>query len=98
MKLRIESASWRLDGKTLFHPGDYRVPEDIELELAQRIVAEGAGVFVEEVKQKAAEKQADIDAKRAMNAEDNQTALTIAAAEIQSGEEVAFSTGTGINP
>lgn len=55
-------------------------------------------VRVGEMQQKAAEKRAEIDAKRAMNAEDNQTALTIAAAEIQSGEEVAFSTGTGINP
>ena len=55
-------------------------------------------VRVGEMQQKAAEKQAEIDAKRAMNAEDNQTALTIAAAEIQSGESVALSTGTGINP
>ena len=52
--------------------------------------------------QKLAEQQrkanADIAAKRAMNAEDNQTAMSIAAAEIQSGENVALSTGTGINP
>lgn len=43
-------------------------------------------------------KAADRDAKMAMNAEDNQTAMTIASAEIASGEKVAQSTGTGNNP
>lgn len=41
---------------------------------------------------------AEIASREKMNAEDNQTALTIAAAEITSGEKVAVSTGTGINP
>jgi hypothetical protein len=36
--------------------------------------------------------------KRDMNTQDNQTALTIAKAEIQSSEKVAVSTGTGLNP
>jgi hypothetical protein len=33
-----------------------------------------------------------------MNTEDNRTAMELAAAEIASGEKVAVSTGTGINP
>jgi hypothetical protein len=33
-----------------------------------------------------------------MNTDDNETALRLAAAEIASGEKVAVSTGTGINP
>ena len=33
-----------------------------------------------------------------MNVDDNNTALRLAAAEIASGEKVAVSTGTGINP
>ena len=33
-----------------------------------------------------------------MNTADNQTAMLLAAAEIESGEKVAVSTGTGINP
>jgi hypothetical protein len=33
-----------------------------------------------------------------MNFADNQTAMRLAAAEIASGEKVAVSTGTGINP
>lgn len=33
-----------------------------------------------------------------MNREDNMTAMRLAAAEIQSGEKIAYTTGTGINP
>ena len=39
-----------------------------------------------------------IEARIAMNTEDNTTAMQLAAAEIASGERVAVSTGTGINP
>jgi hypothetical protein len=41
---------------------------------------------------------AEIDAKLTMNDSDNATAMRLAAAEIASGEKVAVSTGTGINP
>ena len=41
---------------------------------------------------------ADIYARIAMNTADNQTAMQIASAEIESGEKVAVSTGGGINP
>ncbi len=41
---------------------------------------------------------AEINARLTMNAEDNETAMRLAAAEIASGERVAVSTGTGINP
>lgn len=42
--------------------------------------------------------EAEIAAKLTMNQQDNQTALTIAGAEIAAGERSALSTGTGINP
>jgi hypothetical protein len=42
--------------------------------------------------------QAEISARMQMNSEDNATAMRLAAAEIASGEKVAVSTGTGINP
>lgn len=42
--------------------------------------------------------QAEIDSRELMNNQDNQTALTIASAEILSGDKSALSTGTGINP
>jgi hypothetical protein len=41
---------------------------------------------------------AEIEARERMNTADNQTAMHLAAAEIASGDKVAVSTGTGINP
>ena len=43
-------------------------------------------------------KAAELQARIAMNTDDNRTAMELAAAEIASGERVAVSTGTGINP
>ena len=40
----------------------------------------------------------DVKARMAMNTADNETAMRLAAAEIATGEHVAVSTGTGINP
>ena len=42
--------------------------------------------------------QAEVQARLAMNEADNQTAMTLAQMEMISGEKVAVSTGTGINP
>ena len=42
--------------------------------------------------------QAELEARMMMNREDNDTAMRIVSAEIQSGEQTALSTGTGINP
>lgn len=43
-------------------------------------------------------KQAELQARLAGNAQDNQTAMVIAQLEASTGERVALSTGTGINP
>ena len=45
-----------------------------------------------------ARKAAELQARLSMNDSDNATAMQLAAAEISSGERVAVSTGTGINP
>jgi type IV secretory pathway VirB10-like protein len=45
-----------------------------------------------------ARKSAEINARMTMNQQDNQTAMQLAQAEIMSGERIAVSTGTGINP
>ena len=42
--------------------------------------------------------QAELQARVAMNEADNQTAMTLAEMEMLSGEKIAVSTGTGINP
>ena len=41
---------------------------------------------------------ADLAARERMNTADNDTAKLLAAAEMATGEKVAVSTGTGINP
>lgn len=43
-------------------------------------------------------KSAELESRERMNESDNQTAMTIAAAEIASGEKVAVQSGTGVNP
>jgi chaperonin GroES len=55
---------------------------------------------IEQQQQKAedARKAAELQARMTMNSQDNQTAMQLAAAEIASGEQIAVSTGTGINP
>ena len=45
-----------------------------------------------------ARSSAEINARMTMNQQDNQTAMQLAQAEIMSGERIAVSTGTGINP
>jgi hypothetical protein len=45
-----------------------------------------------------ARKSAELNARMTMNQQDNQTAMQLAQAEIMSGERIAVSTGTGINP
>lgn len=57
-------------------------------------------VALETQKQQAqdARKAAELQARITMNTDDNRTAMELAAAEIASGERVAVSTGTGINP
>jgi hypothetical protein len=43
-------------------------------------------------------KKAELDARMTMNMQDNQTAMQLAATEIATGNKIAVSTGTGINP
>lgn len=46
--IRIPEGTWRPDPGRLFHFGTYRVPEDMPEALAQRAVAEGVAVVVED--------------------------------------------------
>ena len=59
-----------------------------------------AKVAIEAQRQQAedARTAAELQARMSMNSQDNQTAMALAQAEIVSGERVAVSTGTGINP
>jgi len=59
-----------------------------------------ARIQIEQQQQQAedARKAAELQARMSMNSQDNETAMQLAAAEIASGEKIAVSTGTGINP
>jgi len=55
---------------------------------------------IEQLRQQAEDQRtrADIQARIEMNESDNQTAKQLAALEVATGERIAVSTGTGINP
>lgn len=46
--IRLSERNWRPDDATLVHTGDYRVPQDLPEALAERALAEGVAVLVEE--------------------------------------------------
>jgi hypothetical protein len=68
--------------------------------LADRAQERAERLRQEEVRQLAENERtaAEIGARERMNTADNDTAMRLAAAEIVSGEKIAVSTGTGINP
>lgn len=77
--------------------------QDAQVDIAklQQEAAELQARIEIEMRKQAAEderKAAELQARMAMNTDDNRTAMQLAAAEIASGERVAVSTGTGINP
>lgn len=79
--------------------GQQRLAEK-QMDIQSRI-AELQGQLERERERQAAEDrrtEAEIKARLMMNEQDNQTAKQLAALEVASGERIAVSTGTGINP
>ena len=68
--------------------------------LAQSAEELRARIAMEAQRQRAedARKAAELQTRLTMNTEDNETAMRLAEAEIATGERIAVSTGTGINP
>ena len=71
-----------------------------QLEMQQKDKQQADELTREQMRQQAENERtsAEIQARVGMNTADNDTAMMLAAAEISSGEKVAVSTGTGINP
>lgn len=71
-----------------------------QADMAAKAASEQADTQREMMRQQAETDRtaAEIDARMQMNSDDNATAMRLAAAEIASGEKIAVSTGTGINP
>jgi chaperonin GroES len=71
-----------------------------QIRMQEQANREMADLQKEQMRQAAEDRRtaAEIESRERMNLSDNQTALTLAEAEIRSGERFAVSTGTGINP
>ena len=73
---------------------------DRQLKLQEQQRRDMGDLQLEQMRQTAEDRRtaAEIDARERMNTSDNQTALLLGEAEIRTGERIAVSTGTGINP
>jgi hypothetical protein len=71
---------------------------EINAQLAQAKAQHDMEQFTMQQSHEDARKQAELQARVSMNEADNQTAMTLAQMEMMSGEKIAVSTGTGINP
>lgn len=98
-RMQIDSQRLQIEGQ--------KAAQDAQLEQAKMQADQAekaqdlqARMAMEQMRQQAEDqrKAAELQARMAMNTEDNRTALELAAAEIASGEKIAVSTGTGINP
>jgi len=72
--------------------------EQQRLQQDARIEQQKLAVDIQQQNAEDQRKAAELQARLAMNQQDNATAMEIAMAELASGERVAVSTGTGINP
>lgn len=72
--------------------------DDMQARLDQQKIAQDGQLEAVRQQNENARTEQEIAADLAMNNADNETAMRIAAAEIESGENVAVSTGGGINP
>lgn len=88
-------ARMQLDGQKLQMDG-----QKMQLDAQQSQADLQARMAMEAQKEQAEDRRAaaDLQARIAMNTDDNRTAMLLAQAEIASGEKIAVSTGTGINP
>jgi hypothetical protein len=94
-QMQIEGQKMQLEGQKMQAQA---AQDQVEQQLqAQKLQIEQQ---LEQMKQdrEDARKAAELNARMTMNQQDNQTAMQLAQAEIMSGERIAVSTGTGINP
>ena len=92
----------QLDGQKLQIEGQKMQAEAMQSQAEMQLQAQKLQIEqqLEQMKQdrEDARKSAELNARMTMNQQDNQTAMQLAQAEIMSGERIAVSTGTGINP
>lgn len=95
MQAQKDQTAMQIEGQKM-QADAMRTQAEMQLE-AQKLQIEQQ---LEQMKQdrEDARKSAELNARMTMNQQDNQTAMQLAQAEIMSGERIAVSTGTGINP
>ena len=71
---------------------------EINAQMAQAKAQQDMAALAMKEDREDARTAAELQARAAMNQADNQTAMTLAEMEMLSGEKIAVSTGTGINP
>jgi hypothetical protein len=101
-RAQTDQARLQLDTQKLQQDAQLK-QADLQLkqaDMAAKVASEQADTQREMMRQQAETDRtaAEIDARMQMNSDDNATAMRLAAAEIASGEKIAVSTGTGINP
>jgi len=71
-----------------------------QAQMANDVKKQQDAMAIEQIRQAGNDQrtQAELESRERMNTGDNQTAMQLAQAEIMSGENIAVSTGTGINP
>ena len=95
MQAQKDQTAMQIEGQKM-QADAMRTQAEMQLE-AQKLQIEQQ---LEQLKQdrEDARTSAELNARMTMNQQDNQTAMQLAQAEIMSGERIAVSTGTGINP
>ena len=95
MQAQKDQTAMQIEGQKM-QADAMRTQAEMQLE-AQKLQIEQQ---LEQMKQdrEDARTSAELNARMTMNQQDNQTAMQLAQAEIMSGERIAVSTGTGINP
>ena len=104
--LQVAQIRTQVDQAKLAETSKYnqaKLAQDAQLAQAKMAVDEQARserLQAEQIKQAGEDQRlaADLQTRERMNTADNDTAKLLAAAEMATGEKVAYSTGTGINP
>ena len=97
MQAQAQQAQQRMQLEQAKLQGDAQM-DQAELQAKMQMERDRLAVDIQSNQAEDARKAAELQARMAMNADDNRTAMEIAMAELASGEKIAVSTGTGINP
>lgn len=102
----LDQAKMQLDGQRMQQSAALEAQKlalqqqmaQIDIQMEQAKAQQSMAELAMREEREDARTQAEVQSRLAMNEADNQTAMTLAQMEMLSGEKIAVSTGTGINP